>query len=592
MIPAKSKRSSTHLAALLLALLVGLATVEAGEATRGARPSHSSLATLTPDGGRLLVVVPDLGSLTIIDTASHTRLGQVLVGKRPSSVAVSPSGHFAYVSNEGSHSVSVVDLSGPRALGEIPVGRRPTAVLANGDGRRIYVANRASADLTVLDARSFETLATLPLPPDPYSLSLSADGAWLYVVHLRPGLLTRVDTAALRVVETRSLGEGSYLATDLVPGPSGRGFLLHSRVGAPGPDGEPFGALPAVTVLDLSTLRAVQSGISLAALEPRPDFPRAGAIDAGETVLWVAAAGTDELLAVDLRLMQVIARVRTGANPRAVVPGPGGRFVYVVNALGPNVTVVDARRNQVVLTVPTGVLPMTEEALSGRRRYHNARLAQTSGGSACATCHLAGEGDGRVWTVEGQAVNTPALWGLGRQEAFGRRGQWHTLGQAAAHALLGPSEVGGGALPSSAQVDSALLSYLQSLDLPAGSMSGPLGPRAERGRALFRAAECGTCHSGPSYTDGRLHDVGTGGAVRTPPLVGLSTSAPYLHDGSAESLAQAVRAHQPINLTPAQEADLTSYLEGLPHAEAQGRPPGPGGGLRQLLLQLLRLFRR
>ena len=52
-----------------------------------------------------------------------------------------------------------------------------------------------------------------------------------------------------------------------------------------------------------------------------------------------------------------------------------------------------------------------------------------------------------------------------------------------------------------------------------------------------------------------VHDVGTlteasgqrlGGdltGLRTPPLVGLSWSAPYLHDGSAETLEEAVRAH-------------------------------------------------
>lgn len=74
----------------------------------------------------------------------------------------------------------------------------------------------------------------------------------------------------------------------------------------------------------------------------------------------------------------------------------------------------------------------------------------------------------------------------------------------------------------------------------------------ERGAALFDTIGCDACHvpSLPTrdgahvwlYSDLLLHDVG-GPLLRTPPLWGLGRTAPYLHDGSAHTVADAIAAH-------------------------------------------------
>ena len=56
-----------------------------------------------------------------------------------------------------------------------------------------------------------------------------------------------------------------------------------------------------------------------------------------------------------------------------------------------------------------------------------------------------------------------------------------------------------------------------------------------------------------AYSDFLLHDIGTGDGIaqgdagpnelRTTPLWGLSDSAPYLHDGSAASVRDAIKRH-------------------------------------------------
>ena len=86
--------------------------------------------------------------------------------------------------------------------------------------------------------------------------------------------------------------------------------------------------------------------------------------------------------------------------------------------------------------------------------------------------------------------------------------------------------------------------YLKSLR-PAPSPyleSGKPSAAAERGKRVFEKTGCGSCHSGPYYTDMRKHNAGTGRgqeegtAFDVPTLVEVWRTAPYLHDGRAPTL--------------------------------------------------------
>jgi len=92
----------------------------------------------------------------------------------------------------------------------------------------------------------------------------------------------------------------------------------------------------------------------------------------------------------------------------------------------------------------------------------------------------------------------------------------------------------------------------------------PPTAQTNRGRLLFHQAGCSGCHipriDGPRgpiplYSDLLLHDMGpeladgivqgeaTGSEFRTQPLWGLAAEGPYLHDGRAETIADAILAH-------------------------------------------------
>lgn len=92
----------------------------------------------------------------------------------------------------------------------------------------------------------------------------------------------------------------------------------------------------------------------------------------------------------------------------------------------------------------------------------------------------------------------------------------------------------------------------------------PGGTQDSEGFAVFEELGCASCHvpelpgtNGPvrAYTDLLLHRIladGAGGVLdgladelsfRTPPLWGLRDTAPYMHDGAAETIEQAIAAH-------------------------------------------------
>jgi CxxC motif-containing protein (DUF1111 family) len=128
---------------------------------------------------------------------------------------------------------------------------------------------------------------------------------------------------------------------------------------------------------------------------------------------------------------------------------------------------------------------------------------------------------------------------------------------------------------------------------------GTIPPEASRGEGLFSVTGCAACHvpvlrTGPSpnplfdrkpaalYSDLLLHDVGTGDGIeqaaasgdeiRTAALWGLRFRRPFLHDGSAATLEEAIRRHgreaapaqaRFLSLSPPDRAALLAFLQSL-----------------------------
>ena len=117
---------------------------------------------------------------------------------------------------------------------------------------------------------------------------------------------------------------------------------------------------------------------------------------------------------------------------------------------------------------------------------------------------------------------------------------------------------------------------------------GALDDAAKRGQGVFAKADCGSCHKGRLFTDADAADPLTAfhriepahgsdgglaeitgkaedtGRFRTPSLRNVVLSSPYLHDGSAKTLSEAIRRHEGVSgLTDGEMGDLTAFLGSL-----------------------------
>ncbi|MFW7268004.1 cytochrome-c peroxidase [Gluconacetobacter sp. Hr-1-5] len=109
---------------------------------------------------------------------------------------------------------------------------------------------------------------------------------------------------------------------------------------------------------------------------------------------------------------------------------------------------------------------------------------------------------------------------------------------------------------------------------------GALAAEAAHGQALFFGrAHCAACHTGMLFTDMRFHTIDPShpARIRTPSLRNVAVTAPYLHDGSAPTLRQAIAAHGQT-LPDDDEAALESFLRALTdehflHDPALALPP-------------------
>ena len=238
--------------------------------------------------------------------------------------------------------------------------------------------------------------------------------------------------------------------------------------------------------------------------------------------------------------------------------------------------------------VQIGEYPLPEAARLGRRTFHYARNERISKDNqfACATCHLDGGEDKLTWFITNGARQTPVL--SGRLVGTGPFNWKGTEDELSTNMKDTVHRMGGLGLVANelTVLEQYLLVGLPPAPPNPNTVAPALSEAQVRGKKLFNDPKvgCASCHVAGTGSDGALHDVGTANETdrtvaqilhpqdwqgrlnyNTPSLRGLHASAPYLHDGSAATLKQALlqtkgKMGQVGHLDASQLADLEAYL--------------------------------
>lgn len=552
--------------------------------------SQSSKLLAVSDG-LLVTVNSDSDSITLVDYAAETVGAEIAVGDDPRAVAITPDGKRALVTLRGDNALAVVDLVDRALVDVLPAGHMPFGVVT--DGRRAFVSCFADDAVIVLDLDTGEVLYRVDVPDAPSGLALSGD--WLLVTHFYSGLVTAVNVQRTPVVVGSVNAEpDGNLASVIVLAPDGqRAYIPQTRTGL---------ALvslqymqdwfPVVGVLDVSTMTGDRAGrLTVSMLDYAANMPSDVAF-AGADRLYVALAGNDAVVAVDLATRTPLARIPVGANPRGVVVIDDR--AYVLNALDGTLSVVDTATNTVTVTLTVTDLPLDDQLLRGKVLFHQASAPVMSDGAiSCATCHFDGGADSRTWiNFRSGPRNTPALGDAGVLPPYNWAGDMtelqDTIEDQIRNLMLGDGLIAPDAPfdPTQAHVDAGRSADLDALTAYVGSLEpwpspylepdGTLSEAAQRGMALFMSGSpnC-SCHTPPLYTDLQQHNLAgaafsleTFEAFDTPTLRGLWATAPYMHDGVAQTLEELLTRTDPVHsvadgLTEQQLADLIAFLLSL-----------------------------
>ena len=470
------------------------------------------------------------GEIVTVDLKEGKIVNTVPVGAGAEAPAWSKEEDKIFVCNRFAGTVSEVDVKNGKVTREVKVLREPSKVVVSPDGKYLFVANalpaqRADVDyvaccVSVIDLASFQKVKDIRLENGSNALrgaTLSPDGKYLFVSHnlgrftvptsqLQQGWM---NTNAMSVVDVASLEfKGAVLLDEPERGAAGvwgvectPGYLIVSHSGTHEisvidyPELiKKFEAYPDKMALnyDLHFLYGIRERIALKGNGPRNFIVR-------DQEVIVPMFFSDDLNRYDLNTKQL--------SEVALNPG----------------------RQETM-------------AQKGERIFNDAAFCFQNWQS-CNGCHPGdARTDGMNWDLMNDGVGNSKnckslLLSLETPPCMisGIRANAHVANRAGFKYIQ---------FMELKEEDACVDAYVASLK-PVPSpylVDGELSEKAKKGRKVFERLKCDACHSGPYYTDMKMHRIGEDIEFEqgwdTPTLIEVWRTAPYLFDGRAATMEE------------------------------------------------------
>lgn len=564
--------------------------------------------------GLLYVVNKTGSSISVIDTDSFTMVREVDLpyASRPHGIVIDTSNEFAYVALEASGSVIKLELPALTIAGQLDTGPNPRELALSADGLTLYAPRFITPPLVGESTRDVST---------------DGNAEILVISTTSMTLSDQIDIAVNQISveeedqDTSSRGIPNYLRAPVLS-PDGMYALVPAKLDNIFRGSMRDGRAREHDKLVRGLLLKFDTQTNEEIVEDRFDFdnnspPTAVAYGPTGSYIFVIHEGSRAFEVMDAYSNTVVFRTTAEFAPRSLAVSPDGGRVYIHNYLSRTISVFDT--SQIIANISSSAIPLatidivSDENLSpvvlrGKQLFHDSednRLT-TQGYISCAVCHDDAGHDGRTWDFSdaGEGLrNTIDLRGRAGirdgnvhwsanfdefhdfendiREIFDGTGLLSDVDFADSAAPLNSATPKAG---RSSDLD-ALAAYGASLtthyNSPHRNSNGELTSDAAAGKQIFIDANCTACHNGSGFTDSPSatgHNIGTvdgdtggrlgrallDGGLDTPTLRGLWSGGPYLHDGSALTIKDAVLAHRNgsdvSSLSDAQLDLLTEYL--------------------------------
>ncbi len=255
--------------------------------------------------------------------------GPVEAGDGPTSVAITPDGKYAYVTDSADESVSVIETGLRRNVATIEeVGEEPFGIAITPDGKYAYVTVRGSHKVAVISTQTKKVVTSIEVGLEPAGVGISPTGKFAYVANYADHDVDVINTETMTLApgEPIEVGEGPT-GIELTPG--GTAYVVDEI---------------AKEVSAINTATGKVTGISLS---PKSGEPSEIAISPNGSEAYVVGPGSSSVSVINTGTNRVTGEVEVAGEPQEVAFAANGKTVYVTESQTPQVQIINVETGKV-----------------------------------------------------------------------------------------------------------------------------------------------------------------------------------------------------------------------------------------------------
>ena len=530
------------------------------------------------DKGEILITEKGRNRISIFSPDGKTLLRTIPVDESPTGILLDAD--KAYVTtNAATGHLQIISLETGKQETAIATGSGACYPIFGPDKKHIYVCNQFQNTVSEVDPAIHQVIRSVKVLREPKSALFSKDGEYLFVTNFLPAQRADVDYVAACVsvirmsdftkVKDIQLADGSNALRGICMTPDGKYIYISHNLGR---FTVPTSQLQqgwmntsAFSIIDV----AKQEFIGAVVVD-EPERGAAGiwSIVCNDETLFITHSGTHEISVIDHKAMldkflnypnksmlDYDLRFLYGLRKRIPLEGNGPRKMimengklYIPTYFADILNIVDAQTCEIATA---NLNPDREESAENKgERYFNDASHCFQNWQSCNGCHPGdARTDGMNWDLMNDGVGnskncksllfshpTPPSMISGIRETA----EWAVRAGFKFIQFFDITE------EDAVCVDA----YLKSLrPVPSPYLvDGELSDLAKEGRKIFEKLNCTECHSGPYYTDLKMHRIGEDIEFEkgwdTPTLREVWRTAPYLFDGRAATMEEVFEIHK------------------------------------------------
>ena len=530
------------------------------------------------DKGEILITEKGRNRISIFSPDGKTLLRTIPVDESPTGILLDAD--KAYVTtNAATGHLQIISLETGKQETAIATGSGACYPIFGPDKKHIYVCNQFQNTVSEVDPAIHQVIRSVKVLREPKSALFSKDGEYLFVTNFLPAQRADVDYVAACVsvirmsdftkVKDIQLANGSNALRGICMTPDGKYIYISHNLGR---FTVPTSQLQqgwmntsAFSIIDV----AKQEFIGAVVVD-EPERGAAGiwSIVCNDETLFITHSGTHEISVIDHKAMldkflnypnksmlDYDLRFLYGLRKRIPLEGNGPRKMimengklYIPTYFADILNIVDAQTCEIATV---NLNPDREESAENKgERYFNDASHCFQNWQSCNGCHPGdARTDGMNWDLMNDGVGnskncksllfshpTPPSMISGIRETA----EWAVRAGFKFIQFFDITE------EDAVCVDA----YLKSLrPVPSPYLvDGELSDLAKEGRKIFEKLNCMECHSGPYYTDLKMHRIGEDIEFEkgwdTPTLREVWRTAPYLFDGRAATMEEVFEIHK------------------------------------------------